>query len=93
MSNRADHRRVGGESIHVGDCQIWAEIYYLDSPTDYREYLPQNHSFRQILAAEMALLDSTPSTRRPKAKHRSRWPMLLLILTISWFLGRLFGFW
>lgn len=25
---------------HVRDCQLWAEIDYLDSPTDYREYLP-----------------------------------------------------
>ena len=24
---------------YVRDCQLWAEIDYLDSPTDYREYL------------------------------------------------------
>ena len=30
----------GGTTVHVGDCRIWAEIFYLDSPTDYREYLP-----------------------------------------------------
>lgn len=32
--------RIGGTPFHVSDCQIWAEIHYLDSPTDYREYLP-----------------------------------------------------
>ena len=36
----SNHSHVGGSSFHVSDCQIWAEIHYLDSPTDYREYLP-----------------------------------------------------
>jgi len=31
---------IGGYPVHVKDCYIWSEIYYLDSPTDYREYLP-----------------------------------------------------
>jgi len=34
---------IGGCPIHVKDCYIWSEIYYLDSPTDYREYLPPHH--------------------------------------------------
>ena len=29
-----------GATSHVRDCQMWAEIDYLDSPTDYRECLP-----------------------------------------------------
>lgn len=29
-------------ALHIQDCRVWAEIYYLDSPTDYREYLPQD---------------------------------------------------
>jgi len=36
------NKQIGGEPVHVRDCYIWAEIYYLDSPTDYREYLPQD---------------------------------------------------
>ena len=32
-------KKLGGYSVHVGDCYIWSEIYYLDSPTDYRECL------------------------------------------------------
>jgi len=31
---------IGGRPMRVTDCYIWSEIYYLDSPTDYREYLP-----------------------------------------------------
>lgn len=34
-------KQLGGEAFHVRDCYVWAEIQYLDSPTDYREYLPQ----------------------------------------------------
>ena len=33
-------KQIGGYSVHVGDCYIWSAIYYLDSPTDYRECLP-----------------------------------------------------
>jgi hypothetical protein len=33
-------KKLGGYSVHVGDCYIWSAIYYLDSPTDYRECLP-----------------------------------------------------
>jgi hypothetical protein len=31
---------IGGQSMRITDCYIWSEIYYLDSPTDYRECLP-----------------------------------------------------
>ena len=37
-------RHVGGSCVHVKDCRIWAEINYLDSPTDYRECLPVSRS-------------------------------------------------
>jgi hypothetical protein len=39
MGDLANHKQIGGTSFRVGDCFIWAEIQYLDSPTDYREYL------------------------------------------------------
>ena len=35
------HKQIGGESVHIRDCYVWAEISYLDSSTDYREFLPQ----------------------------------------------------
>ena len=34
-------KQIGGEPVHIRDCYVWAEIYYLDSKTDYREYLPE----------------------------------------------------
>jgi hypothetical protein len=37
MSEPNEHTQAGGATSHVGDCYIWAEIYYLDSATDYRE--------------------------------------------------------
>jgi len=33
-------QKAGGAAFYVSDCRVWAEINYLDSPTDYREYLP-----------------------------------------------------
>jgi hypothetical protein len=31
--------QLSGTAVHVRDCYVWAEIQYLDSTTDYREYL------------------------------------------------------
>jgi len=42
MGNLVDDQRIGGESVHISECYVWAEIYYLNSATDYREYVPQN---------------------------------------------------
>jgi len=42
MGTLTDHHRIGGESVHISDCYVWAEIYYLNSTTDYREYVPRN---------------------------------------------------
>ena len=52
-------QRIGGNTFHVGDCRIWAEIYYLDSPTNYREYLPQHCSLRTV--GELQMLDDITS--------------------------------
>ena len=57
MAEPAERKQIGGEATHIGDCQVWVEIYYLDSQTDYREYLPQkrvsrsfqSNSFRCVL--------------------------------------------
>jgi hypothetical protein len=42
MGSARDHERTGGQDFHVGDVHVWAAIYYLDSTTDYREYLKGN---------------------------------------------------
>lgn len=51
-----DH--IGGQAVYVGDCQVWASIFYLDSPTDYREYLPLNGDVLLINSGEeLVMLD------------------------------------
>jgi hypothetical protein len=49
--------QVGGNAFFVNDSCVWAEIYYLDSPTDYREYLAQYASIPK-LDSELLILDS-----------------------------------
>jgi hypothetical protein len=63
-------QHIEGSKFHVGDCQIWAEIHYLDSPTHYREYLPQNCAPRSI--GELQMLDdlSSPAALRAKTLIR-----------------------
>jgi len=61
MGNLASHQRIGWESIRIGDCYVWAEIYYLDSPTDYREHLPQNRVLgpRTVPLDDLVILESS----------------------------------
>jgi len=53
---------IGGQAVHVGDCHVWAEIYYLESPTDYREYI-LNDGGRQYVPEEheLVMLSAAPS--------------------------------
>ena len=57
-----DQRTTHGEGIHVGDCYVWAEISYLDSHTDYREYLPEHASRESRADEEFVTLDSEAKT-------------------------------
>jgi len=51
---------IGGHPMRVTDCYVWSEIYYLDSPTDYRECLPpQRICPRNDPRAGFSLLDSS----------------------------------
>jgi hypothetical protein len=62
MGYKTQGERYGGHEFHVADCYVWAEISYLDSPTDYREYLPQKVRGPRKMQ-QMVLLDdqATPS--------------------------------
>jgi hypothetical protein len=40
MHKHSRGESIGGSAVHIDDCQVRAAINYLDSPTDYREYLP-----------------------------------------------------
>ncbi len=58
MENHSEENRAGGTSVTIGDCRIWAEISYLDSPTDYREFLPCPQSNqRSKKKSDLVLLD------------------------------------
>lgn len=48
-----------GQELRVRDCFVWSEIYYLDSATDYREYLPHNSMHARIRSEDLILLDSS----------------------------------
>jgi hypothetical protein len=63
MDNSVSRGRDGGQEIHVADCQVWAEIHYLDSCTSFREYLPSNPQRSQLLRQRdcIVLLDDVRS--------------------------------
>ena len=46
MSKLVRSQASVGTSFHISDCYVWAEIFYLDSATDYREYLPKKGVMR-----------------------------------------------
>jgi len=62
MSKPNEPTQTGGATSHVGDCYIWAEIYYLDSVSDYREYLgSQSHDATSDFGELVMLDEMTPS--------------------------------
>jgi hypothetical protein len=69
------HQESSERSVRIGDCRVWAEINYLDSPTDYREYLRESrNSSHQIQSAALTMLDSR------NFRLREDLPRLLLLL-------------
>ena len=62
-------RTTETEATRVQDCYIWAEIHYLDSATDYREYLPSPRDHSQD---DFTTLDSGKNVR-PQRRSRT-WP-------------------
>jgi hypothetical protein len=96
MSNPADYSRVNrecGGDIHIGDSYVWAEIYYLDSPTDYREYLPQHCAQQCPVAGDLVMLDSSVFSQTSRARHLLLWPVVPLCVLILWFLVRFIEIW
>jgi hypothetical protein len=59
MSHLTRTDAVFGTSFHVGDFYVWAEIFYLDSPTDFREYLPERGRTRTGFGQFTTLDDSS----------------------------------
>lgn len=42
MANAIQRKEISGEGIQVRDCYVWTEIHYLDSGSDYHEYLEED---------------------------------------------------
>ena len=73
------YERVGGQTVHVGDCHVWAEIFYLDSSTNYREYLPRKSDEPLSHATDLVMLDGLNSRSK-------NWGLFLLVLVPILFL-------
>ena len=80
-----DTGRAGGEAFHVRDSLVWAEIYYLDSTSDYREYLPRPISVPNV-DSDLVMLDSrlnrSSSGKMPSAASA----LLAAIIALAFFL-------
>lgn len=74
---------TGGTS-HVRDCQLWAEIDYLDSPTDYREYLQgQETSFDTDDRGELVMLETRNCSPE---RFKRRFSLAIGVITMLIFL-------
>ena len=75
---------IGGERFYVRDCYVWAEIQYLDSATDYREFLPE-HPMPRVpsVDSQLTMLDSSGNY----AGLRNWVPVLALFVVSAGILG------
>jgi hypothetical protein len=79
------NKQIGGEAIHIRDCYVWAQIYYLDSATDYREHLvgppPQQ---RSAVQGELLMLDDQIRFSQSKlVRGITRLFFIVLVLMLS----------
>jgi hypothetical protein len=81
MRETMDRKEIGCEAIHVGDCYVWAEIYSLDSRTDYREYISNDVSQPTTeTGTEFITLDNAWFSWRAVAKSLAAFLTTLLAL-------------
>ena len=63
-------KEIGGQPVHVRDCYVWAEICYLDSPTNYREYLPSRPvDPSTVYRDDLVMLDSSEESPNSSPKR------------------------
>jgi hypothetical protein len=86
MSDQIKENDVAGTSFRVGDAYIWAEIHYLDSPSDYREHLPQNSAVAPAARGELMMLDSARSFSVSKTFGLLLLVFAIIFLTAGYFL-------
>jgi hypothetical protein len=73
------YKKIGGEAVHIRDCYVWAEIYYLDSKTDYREYLTERAP--SLPENELIMLDSSKESPNPNSIVSWAVPLALVVLS------------
>jgi hypothetical protein len=79
MSESNEHTQTGRATSHIGDCYIWAEIYYLESPTDYRECLAPRIREAVPYLGDLVMLDEiTPSPVWVVLRNAARRAVLFL---------------
>jgi len=71
------NHNIGGNPMRVADCYIWSEIYYLDSPTDYRECIP-THRIRPCNVPRSGFSILEPSENNP-----SHFFLTILVFLVS----------
>ena len=87
MADLTRTNNIGGDAFHIRDSYIWAEIYYLDSPSDYREYLPHNQLRRESFAsADLTMLDSSKQSKRTAENRPSGWALPIFFGLLALFL-------
>ena len=79
-------KRIGGTPWHIQDCHVWAEIRYLDSPTDYRECLPGRSPVQECANDGLILLDSPSPSLSAWIIHASVIVGIILLFSGGYFL-------
>ena len=74
-------KQIGGQPFHIRDCYVWAEIYYLDSSTDYREYLPAG-SVRPPTVSQSDFVSLDASGNWPDFGILTRWTVPAALVLI-----------
>jgi hypothetical protein len=93
MGNLANHQRTSGAGIHIGDCYVWAAISYLDSQTDYREYLPQDCIPGHTGRGNLVMLKPHDLSQGLRTSHLPVWPLILLSSLLFLVLVRFIDVW
>ena len=63
----------------ISNYEVWALIHYLDSPTDYREYISRNTL--SVMKSTLIMLDSEASYSKLTIKECAQIAVLLLVMT------------
>jgi hypothetical protein len=85
MRQENSEENIADTAFHVSDCRVWAEIYYLDSPTDYGEFIEPGEP--KIARGGMAprpriTTDSSAPAMRGERIFLVYLPILLITLVI-----------